>query len=1032
MKPECIAEVAAAIGRQPTAAETKVFEDGLLRQAREIARKEPDTWRSMSAEERLHAMADAATKEALFDAQKQASRKAKNVLAQVRERHAIMARADKLAAQGHNNPIHKALFERLRNADNDITGIRQELLSNVIDALDAVETRFMGLMIDKKSEAAFARAVLDGNTSDPTMTKAAKVLIDEMEKIRLRANAAGADIGQLDYSYIPQPHDTGRIARAGVDEWTKSVMPLLDRSRYMRADGVLMNDAEVMNLLHGAWETLATEGMNKRIAGQATGGSRASRFDDAHRAIHFKDGDSYLSYMNSYGRGSMFDAILGHVGGMAKTIGMMEQLGPNPNATYRLLKDSAEIGDKVKGVYESWDTPATLDMIYDTLNGTTAQPVNPKMASSFQGVRNFTTVVKLQGVLLSSLSDAPLLVQSLVSSGTPVGEAFKTLTNGWGENKRELARELALGMDELTGEIARWHGDHMTQGWTSKLANMTMKLGLVEAWTNGLRRGASLTMSATLNRMRKTDWGDLNAGDLNRLEAGGIDEATWKIWQAAQETGGMLTKNGIRDIPSDVIDTIIDNDLSSIRNQAETEIQKLDSRNQQELEWIKKRKDKYNDAQAEVAVKIAELRKSADKKLQSVADNLQVRADLLLAKIEEVEVKADIDAYIANARTREQIRRQLNAVEDGASSDRIVNKTNITMDVSGRRRGSIGEQLGRRQGNIQRRIVEINKKLRDIEGAENKKIKSVSDGLSKKLSSMQDELDQFIQNSSERTKRRVHVINKISDNVTPAIESARDFAVNQSVAKLLGYIDAESKLAVLSPDISTRASVQQGTNTGTLGGELLRSMMLFKSFPVSIVQKHLRRIRSIPTTGGKSAYSVAMLTNLTLMGAVVIQLKDMIYGKDPRDMTTAKFWTAAFMQGGGIGIFGDLLYTGLGGANRAGQANYQSFAGPVLGTAIDAVDLTLGNVGAALRGEETFFGADSIRFARGNTPFVNLWYVRAAIDHMIIHDLQEQVSPGYLRRMRQRTHKDWGQEYWWDPGEGLPERSPNIEAITGD
>ncbi|MFT3754689.1 MAG: hypothetical protein QM769_01870 [Pseudoxanthomonas sp.] len=557
-----------------------------------------------------------------------------------------------------------------------------------------------------------------------------------------------------------------------------------------------------------AWETIATEGRSQRIAGQARGGSRASRFDEAHRVIHFKDADSYLEYIGEFGRGSMLDAIHGHIGAAAKNIGMLEEFGANPTSTYRLLKDMAEIGDNTAGARESF---ATLDMVWDTLNGTTAQPVDARLAQFFQGVRNFITAAKLQGVMLSSINDAPMQVLVAKSSGVPTGEAMKSLFAGFGGNKRKLAHEIGIGLDEVAGELTRWHRDHLAQGWTSKLANATMRATLVEGWTNALRRGYALTLSGTLDRMRKTAWAGLSKHDRNRFEGAGIDEATWKIWQAATEQDGMLTKDGI---------------------------------------------------------------------------------------------------YAA-------------------------------------------------QG--------------------------------------------------------IHSADK-----------------RRAVAKLLGYLDQEAKTAVLAPDLQTRAMIQQGTKAGTWGGEVLRSAMLFKSFAFGIVEKHLRRIRDIPTTGGKAAYSTAMLTSLTLFGALSVQLKDLVQGKDPRDMTTGKFWMAAFLQGGGIGIFGDMLYTGMGGDARGGQANWTNLGGPVFGTVFDLADLTLGNAYKAAQGKKTDIGADVVRFARGNTPFINLWYLRGAIDHLVMHDLQEQLSPGYLRRMKKRARKDWGQEYWWQPGEAVPERAPDLEAVAGN
>ncbi|WP_313495459.1 hypothetical protein [Pseudoxanthomonas mexicana] len=807
MHPDCILEVAAAIGRTPTAAEVDAFEAGLLSQMRELARTEPN-WKSMTGQQRLQAAAAMAQEAALQAADTAAQRKASNLLAQAREVQRMGERAATLAKQGTKNAHHAALFERMRQADDYVAGVRNEALSNLIDAVDAVSPRFLGLMDDPAAVRSFARAVMDGKADTPEMGKAAKAYTDALEALRQRANAAGTDIGQLDYGYLPQPHDTGRVSRAGAEQWAQDVLPRLARERYVDAAGQPMGDDELLAMLRGAWESIATEGRNQRVPGQRGGGSRASRFDDKHRAIHFRDADAYLDYLGQYGRGSMMDAIHGHVGQMAKTIGLMEEFGANPTSTFRLLKDTAEQADNAQGVTGSF---ATLDMVWDTLNGTTAQPVDAGLARFWQGVRNFTTAAKLQGVMLSSITDAPLQVLVARSAGVPMGQAMKSVFTGFGGKSRAQAHRLALGMDEIAGEMARWHQDHLAQGWTSKLANTTMKLTLVEGWSNALRRGYALTLSHALEQHRRTDWSALDEFGRRRLESAGVTEADWKVWQKAKAVEGMLTKDGIR-----------------------------------------------------------------------------------------------------------------------------------------------------------------------------------------------------------------------------AVEGISDADANRAVARLLGYLDQEARTAVLSPDLSTRAMIQQGTKSGTWGGEILRSVMLFKSFPMAVVDKHLRRIRNIPTAQGKVAYSVAMMSSLQLFGAVALQLKDIAAGKDPRDMTTGKFWLAAAAQGGGLGIFGDILYTGMGGNARGGQANWTSMAGPVFGTMMDAADLTMGNAARAAQGKEVDFGADLLRFTKGNTPLINLWYLRAAVDHMLLHDLQEELSPGYLRRMRKRSQKDWGQDYWWQPGDKLPDRAPEPAAAVGE
>jgi hypothetical protein len=76
---------------------------------------------------------------------------------------------------------------------------------------------------------------------------------------------------------------------------------------------------------------------------------------------------------------------------------------------------------------------------------------------------------------------------------------------------------------------------------------------------------------------------------------------------------------------------------------------------------------------------------------------------------------------------------------------------------------------------------------------------------------------------------------------------------------------------------------------------------------------------------------------------------------------------------------------------------------------------------------------------RGHLPFVNLWYAKSAIDHAVMHSIQENLSPGYLGRMQQRAQQEFAQQYYWQPNSGDifhgtmtgPERAPNLAKAVG-
>jgi hypothetical protein len=251
----------------------------------------------------------------------------------------------------------------------------------------------------------------------------------------------------------------------------------------------------------------------------------------------------------------------------------------------------------------------------------------------------------------------------------------------------------------------------------------------------------------------------------------------------------------------------------------------------------------------------------------------------------------------------------------------------------------------------------------------------------------------------------------------------------QAMTRLLGAALEETDVAVIEPGARERALMFSHLQRGTLKGELTRSLFLFKSFPLAMVTKHWARGMAMPTTGGRVAYLATLTAATTVLGMVALQAQQLVSGKDPRDMTDAKTWIAATLRGGALSIFGDFLFQD---STQHGQSLLATAAGPVAGLAEDVFKLTQGTAVAAAQGKNTDFGANLVKFLHSNMPGANLWYTKAAVDHLIFHQLQEYLSPGYLQRMRSRAEKDYQQRFWWEPGEQAPERAPDMAAAVGD
>lgn len=222
--------------------------------------------------------------------------------------------------------------------------------------------------------------------------------------------------------------------------------------------------------------------------------------------------------------------------------------------------------------------------------------------------------------------------------------------------------------------------------------------------------------------------------------------------------------------------------------------------------------------------------------------------------------------------------------------------------------------------------------------------------------------------------------------------------------KLRRFFADEVGFAFIETDAASRRLTLWGTRPGTVTGELLRAVGQFKGFPIAFTQRVLGRglLGYAPEERSLQARNLGVLIGgLLVMGYLSMTVKDALRGYGPRDPTKPATMAAALLQSGGAGIFGDFLFAQ---ANRFGTNTLGTLAGPLPGTASNIVDLWLRvRAGDAKAGE-------AVNLALQNTPFLGLWYVRPALDFLVLNSLREALSPGFMARQRRNRLKDYGQE----------------------
>ncbi|GAB5471880.1 MAG: hypothetical protein Kilf2KO_49100 [Rhodospirillales bacterium] len=191
---------------------------------------------------------------------------------------------------------------------------------------------------------------------------------------------------------------------------------------------------------------------------------------------------------------------------------------------------------------------------------------------------------------------------------------------------------------------------------------------------------------------------------------------------------------------------------------------------------------------------------------------------------------------------------------------------------------------------------------------------------------------------------------------------------------------------------------------GTPAGAATRTILRFEGFPAALAQRAAgRSLQGDRESGPRDFHIAEALAGLLVAGAMAQQAKEIAAGLAPPAPTETsgaadrESLAAAFTLSGVAGIYGDLLFAE---ASRFGLGVEGGQAGPALGEVGAAPDL--------LRAAKAGDRAAGQALAQGlrDTPYANLFYLRPALDALLLDALREAAAPGEVRRQRRRLQAD--------------------------
>ena len=1017
VSPDCVAAVRDASGGKMSEADAAE----LIRRMESIRKAEEAKGNLDGLEDRVRAAAAEDARNAQIAAALQRKHAALAAIAFDRS----LTDVERMVGAGLSRP--RALLAVLEGTTRPVPGARASVAATAI----AYRARYMERLnlalvrnplvakLVQGGDQGFARAVVvemhelreggqPGRTGNREAAELAKLYAEIADTARLDMNRHGATIGKLD-GWTPQAHAFEKVVKVSADDWIGFILPRLDRERTFGG----LSDEAARGVLRDIWTEIVTGVQRQKgaaDAGEKVGPANLANSLARARALHFKDSAAWLSYAERFGGGNIHEAMIGHLNHAARSAAQLQRLGPNPEATLTRLRatlhrqvgadDALTPGDRASQAQalNPSNTHGRIGSAFAEISGLSSSPVSTRAAAIGTGLRAWMTLSKLTGAVLSSAPDLQLRVQALTYQGRPIAAAWmenaRELLRGRGAGEqREIAALLDAGLDGIKGHItAAGLADDMPMGKAHKLMERLFRWQGQSWWTDAMKAGAARMLSRFSGSQAGKAFDALTPEFRRTLRQHNIGAAEWDAVRGlawtAEDGHTYLTPDRVAALPRAELVRLAKPGLDSLSAGLAERVARRQAADAREAEWVRNRVQRF-EAGLVKARQVAEATsKAAAEGAERRRGKLRVELDAVSARLRDL-----VEFQEALAEGREWTPREEGEAPVGTPAAERYLHTGDPATLATRAEGELRARLAAVRRAIGRVTQEASRgDVRRLEGFDG------TWGYRKAG------LDEFLLRMEARAETRARA--------TAAEHAAWDSRVDRVLEetrldleiRFRRFFADEMGFAVLEPDAQTRRSMLWGTRPGTLPGELLRTMMQFKGYPVAFGQRVFSRaMRGYDPTERvlQARHLGSLIGGLIVLGFVSMTLKDLSRGYGPRDPTRRATILAALAQSGGAGIYGDFLFAQ---ANRFGNGPLETAAGPLPASAANILGLFL----RAREGEAR--AGEALNLVLNNTPFVGLWYARPVMDYLVLNSLREAMSPGFWSKQRRNRRQEFGQE----------------------
>lgn len=250
----------------------------------------------------------------------------------------------------------------------------------------------------------------------------------------------------------------------------------------------------------------------------------------------------------------------------------------------------------------------------------------------------------------------------------------------------------------------------------------------------------------------------------------------------------------------------------------------------------------------------------------------------------------------------------------------------------------------------------------------------------------------------------------INDKATPATVSKRVDQYKEELAQTIsGMYANESRRALNLVSARSAAKTVGQFQKGSIPGELMRTIMQFKQWPVELMFNTMGR----EIYGNLNKTSAAMgvfhfAAMMTVAGYVRLAVQNLLTGNAPPKLDNPQILFKSMQEGGATALMGDLMFGSV--AKDSGLADIE---GPVASDADKLLRIWHGYYAG-----EKNTSKQLETFALQHMPLQNLAYTKLLTNYLFMWHLHDMINPGWSQRYNSRIEKETGSRPFIGPASG--------------